>query len=160
MNITFITGAANGLGESFAKLYAKDNQNLLLVDIDETNLLRVKQELQTLNPNIIIETLKADLTKIDELKRVYQFTVDKDYFVNNLVNCAGFGEQEDFIKMNVDKQIAMTNLNCNALLYFTRIFLDKMIEHDEGHIINISSIAGFLPGPYMCTYHTTKAYVL
>ena len=63
MNITFITGAANGLGESFAKLYAKDNQNLLLVDIDETNLLRVKQELQTLNPNIIIETLKTRLFK-------------------------------------------------------------------------------------------------
>ena len=160
MNITFITGAANGLGESFAKLYAKDNQNLLLVDIDETNLLRVKKELEKLNPNIIIETLKADLTKVDELKRVYQYTVDKDYFVNNLVNCAGFGEQEDFIKMNIDKQIAMTNLNCNALLYFTRVFLDKMKENDEGHIINISSIAGFLPGPYMCTYHATKAYVL
>ena len=82
MNLTFITGAANGLGESFAKLYAKDNQNLLLIDIDETNLLRVKQELEALNTNIIIETLKADLTKVDELKRVYQYTVDKDYFVN------------------------------------------------------------------------------
>ena len=70
MNITFIRGAANGLGESFAKLYAKDNQNLLIIDIDETNLLRVKQELEALNTNIIIETLKADLTKVDELKRV------------------------------------------------------------------------------------------
>ena len=160
MNITFITGGANGLGESFAKLYAKDNNNLLLIDIDEKNLLRVKTELSSLHPNILIDTLVADLTKVEELKRVYQYTVDKDYFVNNLVNCAGFGDQNDFIDMDIDKQIAMTNLNCIALLYFTRVFLTKMKEKDEGHIINISSIAGFLPGPYMCTYHATKGYVL
>ena len=160
MNITFITGGANGLGESFAKLYAKDNNNLLLIDIDENNLLRVKNELSALHPDIFIDTLVADLTKVEELKRVYQYTVDKDYFVNNLVNCAGFGDQNDFIDMDIDKQIAMTNLNCNALLYFTRVFLTKMKEKDEGHIINISSIAGFLPGPYMCTYHATKGYVL
>lgn len=160
MKITFITGAANGLGESFAKLYAKDNNNLLLVDIDEKNLFRVKNELSNLYPNILIDTLVADLTKVDELKRVYQYTMDNDYFVNNLVNCAGFGDQNDFIDMDIDKQIAMTNLNCNALLYFTRVFLTKMKEKDEGHIINISSIAGFLPGPYMCTYHATKGYVL
>ena len=160
MNITFITGAANGLGESFAKLYAKDNNNLLLVDIDETNLLRVKNELSSLYPTIFIETLVADLTKVEELKRVYQYTVDQGYFVNNLVNCAGFGEQKDFIDMDVDKQIAMTNLNCNALLYFTRVFLTNMKEKNEGHIINVASIAGFLPGPYMCTYHATKGYVL
>lgn len=160
MKITFITGAANGLGESFAKLYAKDNNNLLLVDIDEKNLFRVKNELSNSYPNILIDTIVADLTKVDELKRVYQYTMDNDYFVNNLVNCAGFGDQNDFIDMDIDKQIAMTNLNCNALLYFTRVFLTKMKEKDEGHIINISSIAGFLPGPYMCTYHATKGYVL
>ena len=160
MNITLITGSANGLGESFAKLYAKDNNNLLLIDIDETNLLRVKNELSTLYPSIIIDTLVADLTKLEELKRVYQYTLDKDYFVNNLVNSAGFGDQNDFLDMDIDKQLAMTNLNCNALLYFTRVFLTKMKEKNEGHIINISSIAGFLPGPYMCTYHATKGYVL
>ena len=160
MNITLITGSANGLGESFAKLYAKDNNNLLLIDIDETNLIRVKNELSTLYPSIIIDTLVADLTKTEELKRVYQYTLDKDYFVNNLVNSAGFGDQNDFLDMDIDKQLAMTNLNCNALLYFTRVFLTKMKEKNEGHIINISSIAGFLPGPYMCTYHATKGYVL
>jgi len=160
MNITLITGSANGLGESFAKLYAKDNNNLLLIDIDGTNLTRVKNELSSSNPNIYIDTLVADLTKVEELKRVYQYTIEKDYFVNNLINSAGFGDQNDFIDMDIDKQIAMTNLNCNALLYFTRVFLTKMKEKNEGHIINISSIAGFLPGPYMCTYHATKGYVL
>ena len=160
MKITLITGAANGLGKSFAKLYAKDNNNLLLIDIDENSLNKTINELKNEFPNILIDSLIVDLNKIEELKKVYSYTLEKDYFVNNLVNSAGFGDRCDFIDMDIDKQIAMTNVDCNALLYFTRVFLDNMIKNDEGHIINISSIAGFLPGPYMCTYHACKGYVL
>lgn len=160
MKITLITGAANGLGKSFAKLYGKDNNNLLLIDIDQEGLLKAKEEILAINPTIFIDLVTADLTDIDELKRVYQYTIDNHYFVNNLVNSAGFGDREDFINMNIDKQIAMTNLNCNALLYFTRMFLENMLIKNEGHIINVSSIAGFLPGPYMTTYHATKGFVL
>lgn len=160
MKITLITGAANGLGKSFAKLYAKDNNNLLLIDIDEISLNDTINELKNEFPNIFIDSLIVDLNKIEELKKVYNYTLEKDYFVNNLVNSAGFGDRCDFIDMDIDKQIAMTNVDCNALLYFTRVFLDNMIKNDEGHIINISSIAGFLPGPYMCTYHACKGYVL
>jgi short-subunit dehydrogenase len=160
MKITLITGAANGLGKSFAKLYAKDNNNLLLIDIDEISLNETINELKNEFPNILIDSLIVDLNKIEELKKVYNYTLEKDYFVNNLVNSAGFGDRCDFIDMDIDKQIAMTNVDCNALLYFTRVFLDNMIKNDEGHIINISSIAGFLPGPYMCTYHACKGYVL
>ena len=160
MKITLITGAANGLGKSFAKLYAKDNNNLLLIDIDEISLNETINELKNEFPYILIDSLIVDLNKIEELKKVYNYTLEKDYFVNNLVNSAGFGDRCDFIDMDIDKQIAMTNVDCNALLYFTRVFLDNMIKNDEGHIINISSIAGFLPGPYMCTYHACKGYVL
>ena len=160
MKITLITGAANGLGKSFAKLYAKDNNNLLLIDIDENSLNKTINELKNEFPNILIDSLIVDLNKIEELKKVYNYTLEKDYFVNNLVNSAGFGDRCDFIDMDIDKQISMTNVDCNALLYFTRVFLDNMIKNDEGHIINISSIAGFLPGPYMCTYHACKGYVL
>lgn len=160
MKITLITGAANGLGKSFAKLYAKDNNNLLLIDIDENSLNETINELKKDFPNILIDSLIVDLNKVEELKKVYNYTLEKDYFVNNLVNSAGFGDRCDFIDMDIDKQIAMTNVDCNALLYFTRVFLDNMLKNDEGHIINISSIAGFLPGPYMCTYHACKGYVL
>lgn len=160
MNITLITGAANGLGKSFAKLYAKDNNNLLLVDIDNDNLLLAKKEINEQYPNVFIDTLVADLNQVSELKNVYNYTLEKEYFVNNLVNSAGFGDRCDFKDMDIDKQMAMTNVDCNALLYFTKVFLDKMLEKNEGHIINVASIAGFLPGPYMCTYHACKGYVL
>lgn len=160
MKITLITGAANGLGKEFAKLYAKDNNNLLLVDIEEKELNIVKTELKESFPNIEVDTIMADLSSKDELKKVFEYSKSKDYFVNNLVNCAGFGDRTDFKDMNIEKQLKMTDVDCNALLYFTRVYLDDMLKYDEGHIINISSIAGFLPGPYMCTYHACKGFVL
>ncbi len=159
MKITLITGSASGLGLEFAKLYAQDENNLLLVDVNEEKLNQVKEQLTKLY-NVSVETLVADLANKDELKRVYNYTLSKGYFVNNLVNCAGFGDRTDFKDMNIDKQLAMTDVDCNALLYFTRVYLDDMLKHDEGHIINISSIAGFMPGPYMCTYHACKSFVL
>ena len=160
MKTTLITGAANGLGKEFAKLYAKDNNNLLLVDIDEQALNQVKQELNQEFSNIVIDTIIADLSLKEDLRKVFYYTQSKKYFVNNLVNCAGFGDRTDFKDMDVEKQLKMTDVDCNALLYFTRVYLDDMLANNEGHIINIASIAGFLPGPYMCTYHACKGFVL
>lgn len=160
MKITFITGAANGLGKEFAVLYGKDHNNLLLVDIDEVALASVKDELAQMYPDIYIDTIVADLAKEEELKRVYAYTVEKGYFVNNLVNAAGFGDRCDFKDMDIDKQLKMTYVDCNAVLYFTKVFLDEMLKQDEGHIINVASIAAFMPAPYMCTYHACKSYVL
>ena len=159
MKVTLITGAASGLGYEFAKLYAKDNNNLLLVDINETNLNNAKNVLES-EFNIVVDTYVADLAKKEDLKKVYEYTLLKEYFINNLVNSAGFGDRTDFKDMDIDKQMAMTDVDCNALLYFSRVFLDNMLKNDEGHIINVSSIAGFMPGPFMCTYHACKAYVL
>ena len=68
--------------------------------------------------------------------------------------------EADFWEMDIQKQLQMTKVDCNALLYLTHIYLDAMLQHNEGHIINVSSLAGFLPGPYMSTYHACKGYIL
>ena len=159
MKTTLITGAANGLGYEFACIFAKNNNNLLLVDIEENKLIEKVNELKE-NFKVNVDYIVADLSNKDELKKVYNYTLEKDYFINNLVNCAGFGDRCDFVDMNIDKQLAMTDVDCNALLYFTKVFLDKMLKENEGHIINVASIAAFMPGPFMCTYHACKAYVL
>ena len=160
MKITFITGAANGLGKEFAVLYGKDGNNLLLVDIDAVALESVRCDLCKMYPDIIIDTFIADLSKEEDLKTVYEYTLSKEYFVNNVVNAAGFGDRSDFKDMDVDKQLKMTYVDCNAVLYFSRVFIDNMLKYNEGHIINVASIAAFMPAPYMCTYHACKSYVL
>lgn len=158
--ITLITGAGGGLGKEFAGLYAKEGNALCLVDVDQKGLDETESFVLNKNKDCKIEKVVADLSDKEELKKVFAFTKEKGYFVNNLVNGAGFGDCCDFKDMNIDKQLKMTDVNCNALLYFTRVYLDEMLANKEGHIINISSIAGFVPGPYMCTYHATKSFVL
>lgn len=155
---TLITGAGSGLGKEFALLYASKGNNVVLIDINKDAILSVKEEIQK-NPSVEVFTFVADLSKEETYAGVFNFTKENELFINNLVNCAGFGDCKDFKDMEVYKQIAMTNVCCNALLYFSRVYLDDMLTNNEGHIINVCSIAGLYPGPYMCTYHAVKGYV-
>lgn len=159
MNVTLITGATGGLGVAFANIHAREKHNLLLVSTSENKLKDLKNEIEN-KYGVTADYISADLSQINECKKVFDYTQEKGYFVNNLINGAGFGDRTDFKDMDVDLQIKMVNVNCNALLYFTRVFLTDMLKNNEGRIINVGSIAGFVPGPYMCTYHATKAFVL
>ena len=159
MKRTLITGASSGLGKELAKLYAKDGNNLILIARNLTKLNELKIEIEN-TYNVSCDVITADLSKKDDWEKVYNFTSEKNYFINNLVNNAGFGDRTDFLEMDIDHQINMTEVNCNCALYFTRKYLTEMVENNEGHIINVASIAGFMPGPYMATYHATKGYLL
>lgn len=158
--ITLITGASSGLGKEFAKIYCKENNNLMLLGRNLESLNLVKEELTKINSSVDVEIYKINLLNLEELKSFKNFLEEHDYFVNNLVNCAGFGDRCDFKDMDLDKQIDMNRLNCDAILFFNKLVLNRMLENNEGHIINVSSIAGFIPGPYMSTYHATKSYIL
>ena len=159
MKRTLITGASSGLGYELAKLYANDHNDLILVARSEEKLNEIKKEIENLY-NVKCDVVIADLSKREDWEKVYNFTEEKGYFVNNLVNNAGFGDRTDFLQMDVNVQIDMTEVNCNSALYFTRMFLPMMVKYNDGHIINVASIAGFVPGPYMATYHATKGYLL
>lgn len=128
MSVGLITGAASGLGKEFAKLYAKENDCLVLVDKNEKGLSTLKDELMKINPKLKLHLLTKDLSNIAEVKSVYEYTTSLNLKVTTLINTAGFGDREDFINMDVDKQIVMTNLNCNALLYFTNVYVKEMVK--------------------------------
>ena len=155
---TLITGASSGLGFELAKLFGKDGNNLLLVSSNEANLENAKAKLLK-EFSVDIKTLALDLTNPDNFKKVKEFTDKNGMFINNLVNCAGFGDRTDFKDMDIDKQLKMVELNCNAPMFLMRSYINDMIKANEGHILNISSIAAFVPGPYMSTYHASKAFL-
>ena len=155
---TLITGGASGLGLELANLFAKDKNNLFLVSSNLANLNKAKEELEK-KYEIEVEILALDLSNQDNFKLVKEYTSNHNMFISNLVNCAGFGDRTDFTQMDIDKQIKMVELNCNAPMYLMHAYLNDMIEAKEGHILNISSIAAFVPGPYMSTYHASKAFL-
>ena len=155
---TLITGASSGLGLELAKLLAKDSNNLLLISSSEQRLLIAKEEIAK-ESNVDIKTLALDLTSRDNLKKVKEYTDSHNMFISILINCAGFGDRTDFCEMDINKQLQMVELNCNAPMYLMNVYLHDMLSHNEGHILNISSIAAFVPGPYMSTYHASKAFL-
>lgn len=155
--ITLITGATGGLGIALSESYV--NENILLVGRNQKLLDDLKDKLLQINSNRIVEGYAIDLTIPEGYKSLYEYTCSKNYFVNRLINNAGFGDRCDFIDMDAQTQIDMINVNCSSLIYYTRVYLNEMVKNNEGTIINISSIASFYPGPFMCTYHATKALV-
>lgn len=155
---SLITGASSGLGFELAKLFAKDNNNLLLVSSSQSNLDKAK-DLLLKDFNVDIKTLAVDLSNSDNFKNVKDFTDSNEMFINNLVNCAGFGDRTDFKDMDINKQMKMVELNCNAPMFLMHTYLKDMLKNNDGHILNISSIAAFVPGPYMSTYHASKAFL-
>ncbi len=158
MKYTLITGATGGLGKAFSELYAKDKNNLILVSTKQDKLEELKAEIVS-KYGVKVEIIDADLSIDSERRKVYEFAKSLG-FVNNLVNNAGFGNQSAFKDMDIELQLKMVEVDCQAVLYFTRMFITDMLNNDEGHIINVGSISSFVPGPYLSTYHASKAFVL
>ncbi len=155
-----ITGATGGIGHELAKLFAKDNYNLVLVAKEEDELAFIKKALQISNPDIDIVTFEKDLSAHDAAMSVYGFTREHGITINVLINCAGFGTYGPVNDIAPNKEVEMLQLNVLTLYQMTRLYLKEMVDRDEGHIINISSITAFQPNPYFATYGASKSFVL
>lgn len=154
-----ITGASNGLGLELAKIFARKGFNLVLVARNEEKLLLLKSELETKH-NINAEVFVKDLSKKDAALEVFQFVEEKNIAIEILVNNAGFGDHGKFETSNWQKQSEMIHLNILALTQLTHLFLPLMVKRKSGKILNLASIASFMPGAMMSVYYATKAFVL
>ncbi|WMW25224.1 SDR family oxidoreductase [Methanolobus sediminis] len=155
-----ITGGAGGIGQEFAKLFARDGYDLLLVDRAKEELKHVRDSLQAINLNMSILLLEQDLTEPDSAEKVHAFTSERGLHIDVLINCAGFGSFGFVNDIDVEKELDMLQLHVITLYRMTRLYLKEMIRHNEGTIINVSSISAFQPNPYFATYGASKSFVL
>lgn len=146
-----ITGASSGIGRDIAKELSKKGYDLVLVARDLEKLKELKEQLKT-NAEII----SMDISKVDNCKELYEKYKDIDILVNN----AGFGDCGYFTKTKLEKELQMINTNIVAYHVLTKLYLKDMKEKDSGRILNVASIAGFMPGPLMATYYSTKSYIV
>lgn len=144
-----ITGASSGMGREFARLLAKDNE-LILVARNKEKLEELKNELGN------VKIISMDISDKDNCIKLYNEVRDVDLLINN----AGFGDYGKFNETNLDKDILMINTNVIACHTLTKLYLKDMMKKNSGHILNVASIAGFMPGPLMATYYATKSYVV
>lgn len=154
-----ITGGAAGLGYEFAKLFAHNRYNLVLVGRDEEKLLTAAKELETSN-NVTVKTITKDLSHSKSAQEIFDQLKEEKIQIDILVNNAGFATYGHFDQMKPTEIQSEIDVNISALTQLTRLFLPEMIERHSGKILNLASIAAFAPGPFMSVYFATKAYVL
>ena len=146
-----VTGASSGIGRDMAIYLGELGYDLVLVARNKKDLLKVKEKINT-----NVEIIDMDLSDINNCYKLHDKVKDIDILINN----AGFGLFGEFSETDLDKEIEMINLNVIALHTLCKLYLKDFVEKDKGRILNVASIAGFMPGPLMSTYYATKNYVL
>jgi uncharacterized protein len=159
MATALITGASSGIGLEFAKTMAADNNNLVLVARNEAKLNELAIELKT-KYGISVKVIAADLSKMDEVQKVYDTCKSENIQIDYLVNNAGMGDFGFFVERNWDMQEQMIDVNIKSLTKMCRLFIPDMVNRKSGKVLNVASTASFQPGPTMAVYYATKSYVL
>ena len=116
------------------------------------------------NPNLKkeiktnVQIVCMDLSVVDNCVKLYENFKDEN--IDVLINNAGFGMYGNFDILDMNKEIEMINVNILACDILTKLFLKDMKKRDSGYILNVGSIAGFMPGPLMSSYYASKSYVV
>jgi short-subunit dehydrogenase len=156
--VALITGASAGIGTALAHVFAANGHELALV-------ARRADRLEALASEIAAQgykrpaVLPLDLGARDAVKRLGESLAQQGLEPEIVVNNAGFGLIGEAASLNVAEQLAMIDLNVRALTELSLAFVGSL-ERRRGGILNVASVAGFLPGPGMAVYYATKAYVV
>lgn len=150
-----ITGASSGIGRDLAREFAKKNYDLVLVARNIEKLKTIKNELVE-QYKVKAEYLSVDLSNREKCIELYNKVRDIDILVNN----AGLGDFGEFSKTDINKDFTLIDTNIIAMHTLTKLYLKDMKEKNAGKILNVASIAGFLPGPLMATYYASKNYIV
>jgi uncharacterized protein len=157
-SITLITGASAGIGAALAHEFAAHGHELVLV-------ARREQALGALADAIAAKgaprptVLRADLARANAVQGIAEALNQRGLEPNVVVNNAGFGLLGDADELDRVEQLVMIDLNVRALTDLSLAFIDSL-KRRRGGILNVASIAAFMPGPGMAVYHASKAYVL
>lgn len=156
--ITLITGASSGIGAELARIFAANGYKTVLVARRDDRLKQLACEIVAAgHPQPAV--IACDLSAPGACDQIAASLAAMKVEVETVVNNAGYGLFGEAIDLDRDKQLAMVDLNVRVLTDLTLRFAESVVRH-RGGILNVASIASFLPGPRMAVYYATKAYVL
>lgn len=150
-----ITGASSGLGAEFARQLAARGMDLVLVGRDREALAEVAADARTAGADV--EILVADLLDTAQREAVVERASDPQHPIDMLVNNAGFGLSTPFDETPVDEEVRHLALHVEVPLRLTRAALPGMLARGSGRVVNLASVAGFVPRG---TYGAAKAWVI
>jgi uncharacterized protein len=156
--VTLITGASAGIGTELARVFASNGHRVALTARREDRLIALATEIAAAGGAAPI-VIPCDLQQVDAGDKIATALATEGVEVEYVVNNAGFGLFGLAIKRDRVQQLDMIALNIRALTDLSLRFSDQLIKN-RGGILNLASVAGFLPGPGMAVYYASKAYVL
>lgn len=156
--VTLITGASAGIGTELARVFAANGHRLALTARRADRLEALANELTSKCGKKPI-VIACDLQQADAGEKIAAALAAEEVELDNLVNNAGFGVFGDAIERDRDEQVGIVDVNVRALTDLSLRFADQLIKN-KGGLLNVGSVAGFLPGPGMAVYYASKAYVI
>ncbi|MEA5112241.1 putative oxidoreductase [bioreactor metagenome] len=154
-----ITGSSGGIGFDLAVLMASRGHNLILTARSEEKITNLARQLSKTH-SIEAVAFAADLSVENDREKLLEFIRNNNYHIEILINNAGYGDLGPFEHADWDKTHQMIQLNITALTHLTRVLVPGMRKVKSGRILNVASVAAFMPGPLMSVYYASKAYVL
>jgi short-subunit dehydrogenase len=153
-----VTGASAGLGRDYARLFAADGHDVVLVARRRERLEELAGEIASAT-SARAHVLAADLGDRAAPQRIRDELAARGVAIDFLVNNAGLGTSGPFAEADVAKQLETIQVNVTALVELTRLLLPDMLSRGQGRILNVGSTAGFQAGPFMAVYYASKAFV-
>ncbi len=157
--LALITGASGGIGEAFAQLLAAEGFGLILVARRDRELHRVKGVIASKH-SVPVHIIALDLNDRNAVEKMAEELLARNLVPTLVVNNAGFGLVGKADELSRQGQLEMIDVNIRVLTDLTLRYLPGMVAAKAGGVINVSSVAGFMPGPMMAIYFATKNYVL
>ncbi len=157
--VAVVTGASSGIGAEFARRYAREGYDLVLVARSERALSDLAAQLTRAHA-VDVRVFVADLSDTDDTARVASLLSDDMPRLDHLVNCAGAAVEGDLTRTDGDQLGSMIAVNIAALTELTRVAVVRMRRQGSGTIVNVASAAAYQPMPHMAAYSATKSYVL
>ena len=159
LDTVLVTGASEGIGRSFAEVFASHKHDLVLVARNQDKLDQVAAQIRD-KYSCQVMVLPMDLVTHNAPEQLFHQLAEQQIKVDVLVNNAGVMQVEPFCSSDVETANNLLDLNIRALVNMTRLFSGPMLARGKGHIINVGSIASFMPTPQFCVYGASKAFVL
>ncbi|MFT4655830.1 MAG: short-subunit dehydrogenase [Patiriisocius sp.] len=154
-----ITGASEGIGRSFAEIFAKNGHDLVLVARNVSKLEELALDLKT-KYAVNAHVFAADLIPVGAAQALFEDIASKQINIDVLVNNAGMMQVEKLHECDIDGLNRLIQLNIQSLVNMTYQFIGPMINRGSGKVLNVGSIASFMPTPNFAVYGASKAFVL
>jgi len=154
-----VTGASGGIGLELARILAANRFSLVLLARSRDKLEDLARELRAQH-GTQVTIVPADLSEPGAAQAVFDSLTDAGVQIDLLVNNAGLLLEGRFGAIGLDEQLRLLQVNIVALTALTRLFLGPMLERNRGRILNVASVAAFMPVPNLAVYAASRAYVL